>query len=620
MASPAAARTAGGLSLEGRAGTAILVALATGATALWAVTLPAVDPARMTDLGLVSVMPARMLVALAVLTLSLGLTLTRRRVTPWLALLHIVLIVIVLYGLPALVEEVPRHRVAWRHAGIADYIARNGRVDGTIDAYFNWPGFFVLTAFLTETMGLRSALSFADWAPVFFNLLYLGPLLLIFGAVTRDRRVVWTAVAVFYLGNWIGQDYLSPQALTYFAFLVIVAVLLRWFPAVPDPEAPRRLRLNRLALPVRVRAWLGPPSTTSAVRPEGSSRQRVALVLIVVALFAATVPSHQLTPFMVIAGVGALVVARRCSTRSLPVVMGVLVSAWVAFMTVAYLSGHLETMLDEIGDVETAATENVSERLQGSAEHALVVRLRLLLTAALWSLAVLGALRLRRRGGHDSRFALLALAPFVMLAVQPYGGEMLLRVYLFVLPFVAFFLATLAVEGRPQSLGWRSTAALGAASLTLLAGFLIARYGNERSDVFTAAEVTAVERLYEIAPPGSTLVAGSRNLPWRAQDYERYEYELVSDLPSWENMPPTGPRMREVLSDLTEVMREAPGGRAYLITTQSQRAYVNLLGPAPRGSLDRLEQTVVASGAFTPVYSGGGARIWRLKRGSGKKR
>ncbi len=620
MASPAAARTAGGLSLEGRAGTAILVALATGATALWAVTLPAVDPARMTDLGLVSVMPARMLVALAVLTLSLGLTLTRRRVTPWLALLHIVLIVIVLYGLPALVEEVPRHRVAWRHAGIADYIARNGRVDGTIDAYFNWPGFFVLTAFLTETMGLRSALSFADWAPVFFNLLYLGPLLLIFGAVTRDRRVVWTAVAVFYLGNWIGQDYLSPQALTYFAFLVIVAVLLRWFPAVPDPEAPRRLRLNRLALPVRVRAWLGPPSTTSAVRPEGSSRQRVALVLIVVALFAATVPSHQLTPFMVLAGVGALVVARRCSTRSLPILMGVLVSAWVAFMTVAYLSGNLETLLDEIGDVETAATENVSERLQGSAEHALVVRLRLLLTAALWSLAVLGALRLRRRGRHDSRFALLALAPFLMLALQPYGGEMLLRVYLFALPFVAFFVATLAVEGGPHSLGLRRTAALGAAGLAILAGFVIARYGNERSDVFTAAEVKAVERLYEIAPPGSTLVAGSRNLPWRAQDYERYEYELVSDLPSWEYMPPTGPRMREVLSDLTEVMREAPGGRAYLITTQSQRAYVNLLGPAPRGSLDRLEQTVVASGAFTPVYSGGGARIWRLKRGSGKKR
>ena len=193
-------------------------------------------------------------------------------------------------------------------------------------------------------------------------------------------------------------------------------------------------------------------------------------------------------------------------------------------------------------------------------------------------------------------------------------------VYLFVLPFVAFFLATLAVEGRPQSLGWRSTAALGAAGLTLLAGFLIARYGNERSDVFTAAEVTAVERLYEMAPLGSTLVAGSRNLPWRARDYEGYEYELVSDLPSWENMPPSGPRMGEVLSDLTEVMREAPGGRAYLITTQSQRAYVNLLGPAPRGSIDRLEQTVAASGAFTPVYAGGGARIWQVKRAPGKKR
>ena len=588
------------------------VALALGATVVWAVSLPSVDPSRMTDLGLVSVLPPYTIVALATLTLSLVVTLSQRRLTPWVALLHVALLVVVLYGLPALVEEVPRNRVTWRHAGIVDYIVRNGGVDATIDAYFNWPSFFIMIAFATETMGLRSALSLADWAPVFFNLLYLGPLLMIFRVVTRDRRVVWTAVGVFYLGNWIGQDYFSPQALTYFVFLVIVAVLLRWFATAPDPG--RRTGVARLRLPVRLRAWLGSPSTPAATGPEGSPRQRVALVLIIVALFAAMVPSHQLTPYMALAAVATLVLARRCSTRGLPVLMTVLVATWVAFMTVAYLSGHLETLLTQVGDLETAANKNVSDRLQGSPEHAFVVRVRLLLTAVLWSLAVVGAIRLRRRGGYDARFAVLALAPFLMLALQPYGGEMLMRVYLFSLPFVSYFVAALAVETRPQGLGWRRGAALGAAGLAVLGGFLIARYGNERSDVFTTAEVTAVERLYDIAPPGATLFAGSRNVPWRAQAYERYEYELVNELPSWENMPPEGPLPGAVVTELVEKLRAAAPRPAYLITTDSQRAYVDLLGPAPRGSLQQVEHAVARSGLFRPIHAHAGTRIWLFER------
>src|SRR5204863_1433745 len=96
-------------------------------------------------------------------------------------------------------------------------------------AYHNWPGFFALTALLTESAGLERGIDLAPWASMFFNLLYLGPLVVILRSVTRDERVVWLSVWLFYLGNWIGQDYFAPQALNYFFHLTVIAVLLTWF-------------------------------------------------------------------------------------------------------------------------------------------------------------------------------------------------------------------------------------------------------------------------------------------------------------------------------------------------------------------------------------------------------
>ena len=47
----------------------------------------------------------------------------------------------------------------------------------------------------------------------------------------RCAAVVWLAIWLFYLMDWIGQDYLSPQAFGLFLFLVAIAVITRWFAA-----------------------------------------------------------------------------------------------------------------------------------------------------------------------------------------------------------------------------------------------------------------------------------------------------------------------------------------------------------------------------------------------------
>src|SRR5439155_3107146 len=183
----------------------------------------------------------------------------------------------------------------------------------------------------------------------------------------------------------------------------------------------------------------------------------------------------------------------------------VAIGAWISFMTTAYLVGHLNALTGHVGSVEQNVSANVGNRLGGSRGHFLVVATRLGMTGMLWSLATVGAVRGLRRGSIALAAVLLALAPFPLILLQGYGGEMLMRVYLFALPFMCFLAAASIL---PRSGSVFRTAALALASVALAVGCLVTRYGNERMDMVTPAELHAAERLYGLAPPGSVLFAG----------------------------------------------------------------------------------------------------------------
>jgi hypothetical protein len=579
--------------------------LSLAAVALWAVGVGRVNLRGVNDLGLASVLPLPVLAAPIMATAGFVWTLTQRPLRQSMLLLHVVALVVMLYGMNAMVEPVPGPNIVWRHAGIADHIARTGAIDPRIDAYFNWPGFFTLTAFLSGAAGLGSIASMAAWAPVFFNLLYLGPLLLLFRRVTSDRRLIWLAVWLFYVTNWIHQDYLAPQALSYFLYLLILGILVGWFGTdrAVVRLAPARWRSRSPATPRAVQSL-----SLDALRPLEGPFQRAGLMVIVIVLFAAAVPSHQLTPFVILAGVTALVVFGRCSARGLPWLMAVMLMAWITFLSAGYLAGHLAELSGNVGQVDTIAAANVGNRLRGSAAHQLVVQLRLAVTALLWGLAVLGWLRRRRRGQDDMTVTLLAVAPFPFLVLQPYGGELLLRVYFFALPFTAFLAAGLFLPVKGAAASWRAAGAIGLAVVVLLGGFLFARYGNERIEHFTAEELAAVRHLYEIAPAGSLLLAATPDLPWKFQDYVSYEYRTVGSLKS---NPGSG--NGDLVKPVLGIMRQHQRPGAYFIITRSNRADAEARGIVPPESLDHLERVLRRSPTVQLVYANRDARIYALR-------
>jgi hypothetical protein len=558
--------------------------------AAWSLALGRVDLSAISDVGLVTALPPLLLTAVAVITLSFALVVTLRPHAEWLVWIHLLALIVMLFAITAIVEPEPRFTVAWRHVGIIENLTRTGVVDPKIDAYFSWPGFFALGAFLTQALGLSSALDLTPWAPLVFNLMYLPAVVMLLRTATTDSRVIWVGCWLFFIGDWIGQDYFSPQGFDYFVYILVLAILLTWFRSAPAGDG----RLARWFQPVDE-----PP------RPRLSGFQRTALLSIVVLLFTTTVYSHQLTPFAILGLTGLLVILRRLSAQGLPTLMAVVLGTWLSYMTVTYLGGHIASLISRIGNVDTTVAANLTERVRGSNLHVIVIFVRLLNTATLFGLAALGGLRRLLTNRRDLTWPLLALAPFGLLLLQDYGGEMLLRVYLFSLPFTAFLAAhaLVAWSGRRERLLRAAPVAL--AALVLVAGFFVSRFGNERQDLVTVDESTGMHQLYKVAPKDSLLVSASGNIFWKFTDYELYHYRSVTPAVLTFNVPA-----------IVDLMRSEPGRPAYLILSRSQAAALELQSGMSDAEWQRFEQMIANDPALRLVYLNPDVRIYQLVPGT----
>ncbi|HLJ66470.1 MAG TPA: hypothetical protein VKX16_03820 [Chloroflexota bacterium] len=604
-----AATSAIALSLADAAFPLLLTACA---LTIWGLSLPSVDLSHMTDIGLISVLPGAVFLAIGLVNLSFALTLRQQRLQTWLILLHIGILILMLYGVTMFVEQgVPRFAATWKHIGITDYVLNSGNVNPNIDAYFNWPGFFILSAFVTKITGFSSSEGLVLWAPVFYNVLYLGPLYGIFTSATGDRRLVWLGIWLFYLTNWVGQDYFSPQGLDYFLYLVVIAIVVTWFKSTSRWPNPAMGRYLRALGPLR--RWgerlLAPPDAPNA---HSTALQRLSLIVIAVVLMAITVPSHQLTPFATFTALTGLALFNRSSLRFMPVLLMVLTGTWISYMTENFLSGHLGMVAGHVGQVSATVNQNVTDRIHGSSDHVLVVLTGVVLSLAIWGLAGLGVVRSLRERYWDLTLVLLAVAPFTLILLQAYEGELVLRIYLFALPAVIFFAAALFFTTPRTGRSWMTTVAIVAVCELLAIGFFLSRYGNERMDHFTPAEIAAVKQLYRIAPPHSLLLAGSDNIPWRFANYATETTESLDDpsvVPSAAVMGSTG-HLTAVVADL---MANPRYRRSFFIITRSEKAYVNLFRVFPEYTLDDLESSLDRSRTFRVVYRNADAIIYTLE-------
>ncbi|MGH2365849.1 MAG: hypothetical protein ACRDHX_14510, partial [Chloroflexota bacterium] len=229
-------------------------------------------------------------------------------------------------------------------------------------------------------------------------------------------------------------------------------------------------------------------------------------------------------------------------------------------------------------------------------DHIFVVRARVVMTLAIWVLAALGGLRRLVQRRLDVAPLLLALAPFPLIALQPYGGEMLLRVYLFALPDMVFFGAALFLGSGPG--GQVKPLTLAIVSLTsvlLFDGFLLARYGNERMDAFSQGEISGIRRMHHLVPTGAVIL-GTPPSPLR---FEGYELNTYDDLPDATFASGTAAPVAAAM-----VGAERHGSpNVYFVATRSEAAGLELTSGSPPGTMQRVVQALRESPLVCTVFS-----------------
>jgi hypothetical protein len=431
--------------------------------------------------------------------------------------------------------------------------------------------------------------------------LWLAALGVLTRFLTRDPRRRWLVLWVFCLGNWQDQDYLSPQAFGFFLYLVVIALLVG--PLAARAPAIRGYRRADLAAWWRGRAPAEP-------RPG----HRVSALVVTVLLVTVICASHQLTPFMVLIAITALTLSGRVWPSRLPLITAIVLTLWLVYPASAYLIGN--PPLAEAG-LQAATEANVLDRLSGTAGHVLVVQVRVVLTLVLWALAAAGAVRDWRRGRLDIRVVLLALTPLLLFPAQVYGGEMLIRVSLFALPFIALQACSilLPADGSTRASSFAADGStrpsfLAAGGLVLTC-FLLAvlavtgRFGNAQYDVFTDAEIAAVDAAQGLAPPGSVMISAAHPTPWRSEDYLEHRYRTIdymcrSDL----SAAACGPLVYDYA-------RRSPGGAVVLLTRSSEASLV-LQGASSGHGFDELEQWLSAQDGVQLEFSNVDARVYRV--------
>jgi len=150
--------------------------------------------------------------------------------------------------------------------------------------------------------------------------------------------------------------------------------------------------------------------------------RRAGLVVLVVVIYAAIVSGHQLTPFPALLTVTALVLFSALETRALPILMAVILAAWLSYQTTTYLAGHFDTVTGSVGSTGQSLNRNVSERVTGSPEHAFIVQIRVWGSAAIWLLAAAGAVRRLRAGRADIALLLVEPSGSLLGFVKEVGG------------------------------------------------------------------------------------------------------------------------------------------------------------------------------------------------------
>jgi hypothetical protein len=287
---------------------------------------------------------------------------------------------------------------------------------------------------------------------------------------------------------------------------------------------------------------------------------------------------HQLTPLALVfvaAGLSVLGVTRH---RTLWLAAVTVMAAWFAFGATDWWTGNLGSLLRDVGQVDQAVTRGAVSRVGGDEWYARLQLGRIAWSATIAAAAGLGWLLLRR--SPAAGFAMAAVAgPVALIAVQSYGGEIVLRIFLYTSPMLAVLAAvpiTRLVERWPRG----AFGILFACLLVLSIGFTVTRNVNVAFERTPRDVLDAARAVLDEAPPRATIS------PLRAEGVLQQRRLRVVDSPA---------DIGCVRTPLECILAQDPD---YVFLTRTRDMFDHLRSGTLEGSSRSLARQLTVSGRY----------------------
>jgi len=434
------------------------------------------------DYGLIGGFPVLYFVGLGLLAVAFVLTLIHNRHEWKLLLFQTVILITALWFMPATVGSHPGLPMAYRNLFDVNKIAESGwasLIDGK-SAYLSWLGFQVVCACITKvfTLNWETVL----WVyPYILQMIYIIPLYVFLRNVAGKSNYIWLGLWIFSLANWIGQEYFCPQSAGILLVLAFLALI--------------------------------------TLKPDGRNA-RIVVTMGIICVVGMTVITHLLSSLVMVLFFLVYSVMQKNKKVALAVVVCLaLVAAWnwtaggYYLKSMIALDAQPKQELQE-GMVDLSRTEtgrglvtldagyiiesNVLGSLIGSDAHQKVAVVRIWYSA-LFALVGLGlALYIlwKRRTRQNMMLLLMVGSLCCLLPIRAAGWELSQRLYLFALPFLAYFSVIFA------SLNKRWLLPICITLIACMPLWFITHYGNQAVDHLSDDYIEGMKKVEEIKGTG----------------------------------------------------------------------------------------------------------------------
>ena len=433
------------------------------------------------SLGIASSLPTAYYAGMFMLLAASGVALLDRRRGAWMLAAYGFVYGLLVWLTPLALEGTPHFRTSYQNFGYVDPILRGiGLVPGVF-LYHDWPLFPLGMAAFIQSTGI-SSLTLLAWYPTVMVLLYAAVVVAFVAILGRRLQpgislVLAAAVAVwsYFVFNWTGQEYFSPQSLAYLFFLILLCVL----------------------------AW-------STVERDGQLTPR--LTVAVLGLFTLIVATHVLTALVSLGVLLALLVTGHIKRGTILITCGLIFIVWQVTIAAPFFVFYGSQLMSSVLGATNFLGANVEGRVRGDAGHILITELRILGSAVPYGLAGVALLAIQLKNQElravvrrrrlpqlpqlplSVSFPVAALLGIVVIGpVSVYGGEMLIRVLFFSLPA----LCALIAFGLQQ----RWFKALVLATVVVMAPVhLLTQDGNELLDYVSSGELAGFDYMASLGP------------------------------------------------------------------------------------------------------------------------